>query len=115
MRERTPVIPPEPPPQARPFLHTGRPEGDAVLLVHGLTASPSEVRPLADALLRRDPALTVCCPLLPGHGTTPDDLRRTPASAWSEAIRGEVDRLLRAGHRVHAMGVSLGAVLAAEV
>src|SRR2546430_8469231 len=49
---------------------------DACLLLHGLTGSPAEMRPVGDALAAA--AFRAVAPLLPGHGTTPEDLYNTP-------------------------------------
>ena len=46
-----------------------------VLLLHGLTATTAEVRPLAKRLLNE--GYTVSGMLLPGHGTTPENLSHT--------------------------------------
>src|SRR5436305_13762407 len=51
-------------------------EGDvACLLLHGLTGSPAEVRPVGEALAAA--GFHAVGPLLPGHGTTPEDLDTT--------------------------------------
>ena len=42
----------------------------AVLLLHGFTGSPWEVRPLGESLAAR--GFHVLAPQLPGHGTTPE-------------------------------------------
>ena len=47
----------------------GATTGDAVLCIHGLTGTPYEVRPLAEALADR--GLRARGPLLAGHGGTP--------------------------------------------
>ena len=44
------------------------------LLVHGFTASPTEMRLLGNHLHQR--GLTVAAPLLPGHGTNLADLSK---------------------------------------
>ena len=61
-----------------PFLFEGGKIG--ILLMHGLTATASEVRGFAERL--RDQGYTVAGPLLPGHGTTPEDLNRMTWSDW---------------------------------
>lgn len=61
-----------------PFLWKGSKTG--ILLMHGLTATSSEVRAFAERL--RDQGFTVAGPLLPGHGTTPEDLNRTGWQDW---------------------------------
>ncbi len=47
--------------------------GKAVLLLHGYTGSASEMRPLGEYLHKQ--GYTVLCPLLPGHGTTVEELK----------------------------------------
>lgn len=49
-----------------PFILTGGDDG--ILLIHGFTGSPAEMRPLGCYLHER--GLTVSAPLLPDHGTT---------------------------------------------
>ena len=57
--------------------------GPAVLCLHGLTGTPYEVRPPAEALA--EAGFACLGPLLPGHGTHPDtqglDVSRTPVVA----------------------------------
>lgn len=99
---------------ASAYFRKGEPGGRAVLLLHGLTASPTEVRPIADFLAERDAAPTVSCPLLPGHGTTPEDLRRTTPADWRRAVADGIASLCADRDGVAVIGVSMGAVLAAE-
>ena len=104
----------EPSAAAAPIFHAGRAGGLGVVLVHGLTASPTEVRPVADFLRERDPAITLSVPLLPGHGTRVGDLRATHPDAWRRTVAGEVGRLAGTCGHVSVVGVSMGAVLAAQ-
>lgn len=108
------VSPPVIAPSAAPFFHAGRPGGVGVVMIHGLTSSPAEVRPIADDLLRREPGLTVSCPLLPGHGTSPEELRRISPESWRTAVAAEVDRVAAHSACISLLGISLGAVLAAD-
>ena len=68
-------------PGAEPVFLPGGPTG--VLLLHGFTSSPAEVRPLADYLAAQ--GYTVASPLLAGHGTSPDDLRGTTWQDWVDS------------------------------
>ena len=102
-------------PEAASYYRAGTPGGVGLVLIHGLTASPTEVRPVAAYLEARDPTMTLSCPLLPGHGTTPDDLRSTSPEAWRVTVADEVSRLAAGCGSVGVLGVSLGAVLAAQV
>lgn len=98
-----------------PFLHDGASDGIAVIMLHGLTASPTEVLPIAQYFREVRPEFTLSCPLLPGHGTTPEQLRATTAEAWIQAVQSEVERVSRHCRSVSLIGVSMGAVLAAHI
>lgn len=93
---------------SEPFTHERGPV--ACLLLHGFAGSPAEVRPLAEALAARD--ITVRVPLLPGHGTTPDDLRRTRWPQWVRAAETELADLQARFEQVHVVGFSMGGLLA---
>jgi len=82
----------------------------AVLCVHGLTGTPYEVRPPAEALAARG----FLCEglLLPGHGTTSAELAATTRHAWVEAVVRAHDALAERHARVYVLGLSLGGVLA---
>lgn len=114
-RERTVGISNEPVhPSAAPIYYLGSNDQPAVLLLHGLTASPTEVRPVADYLREHEPTWTLSCPLLPGHGTKVEDLCQADMPMWKEAVTQELERLASASRSIIVVGVSLGAVLAAD-
>lgn len=101
----------EPPliPGAEPFYFQGD-NGAAVLLIHGFTSSPREMRELGETLARE--GYTVSSILLPGHGTSPEDLSERSSEEWYSKVEEECRRL-QAGHRrVYAAGFSLGGLLA---
>ena len=79
------------------------------MLIHGLTGSPPEMRLLGDHL--HDRGLTVSAPLLPGHGTTPEDLNRRTRQEWIDHVEGSFADLLARCHAVFVAGLSLGAAL----
>ena len=101
-------------PAAAPYFHRGPESNPGVVFIHGLTSSPTEVRPIADYLRRTEPQMTLSCPLLPGHGTNLENLRRTSLREWSETVEVEVDRVAQMCGLVSIVGVSMGAVLGAE-
>ena len=82
----------------------------AVLLLHGLTGTPYEVRPIADHLFER--GLAVRAPLLAGHG----DLEALERSTWRDWYRSAEqaldDMYARGAQRVAIVGFSLGGLLA---
>lgn len=91
-----------------PFTHERGPV--ACLLLHGFAGSPAEVRPLAESLAAH--GITVRVPLLPGHGTTPEDLRRTRWPQWVRAAEIELADLQSRYGQVHVAGFSMGGLLA---
>lgn len=82
---------------------------DACLLLHGLTGSPAEMRPLGEALAKA--GLRAISPLLPGHGTTPGDLEFVSRGDLLDAARGALLSLQGARH-IYLCGLSAGALLA---
>jgi carboxylesterase len=83
--------------------------GPAVLCLHGLTGTPAEVRAPAE-LLAHD-GFACVGPLLPGHGTTPEELAATPWQAWTECAERTFDILAETHRRVYVLGLSAGGVV----
>jgi carboxylesterase len=81
-----------------------------VILCHGFTATTAEVRLLAQSLL--DDGYTIAAPLLPGHGTTPQDCNRHSWQDWYAAARQSYLELARQCEKVVIGGESAGALLA---
>lgn len=90
-----------------PFDLPGGP--DAVLLLHGLTGSPFEVRHVAERL-QRD-GLRCLGPVMPGHGGEPRALAALGWREWVEGAGRELARLAGA-RRVFLVGCSMGALVA---
>ncbi len=91
-------------------------EGDGivgVVLQHGFTGSPWEVRYLGERLAAA--GFSVAGPLLPGHGTTVDDLDHTRWQDWVEHVERAVDAMAKRVDRVAIVGQSLGGLLALYV
>lgn len=90
----------------------GPPVGEApvaVLLLHGFTGSPWEVRPLGESLAAR--GVHVHCPRLPGHGTTPEAMLFAGKAEWLAAAEAGLEAL-RGARAVVVAGLSMGALLA---
>jgi carboxylesterase len=81
-----------------------------VLLLHGLTATVAEVRPLAQML--HASGYTVAGPLLPGHGTQPDDLNDVSWHDWVNMAVASYHHLATVCQHVFVGGESTGAVIA---
>ncbi len=94
-------------PGAEPYAAPGGPGG--VLVLHGFTGNPHSMRALAEGLAGA--GLRVEAPLLPGHGTSVEDMLPTRWSDWSGAA--EAAYLDLAGHceRVAVVGLSMGGTL----
>lgn len=90
------------------FLWPGGPDG--VLLVHGFTATTAEVRLMAKMLHTR--GFSVAGPLLPGHGTSPEDMNRYRWQDWYAAVEQAYLELEARCQRVVVGGESTGGVLA---
>lgn len=81
-----------------------------VLLVHGMTGTPNEMRLLARGLNRE--GFTVYAVQLAGHCGTVDDLLATRWPDWLASVQAGADRLLPHVDRLVVGGLSVGAVLA---
>lgn len=80
----------------------------AVLLLHGFTGSPWELRPVGEALAAR--GVHVVCPRLPGHGTTPEAMLFAGATEWLKAASDALESL-RGAKKVALVGLSMGGLL----
>jgi len=93
---------------AEPFSAPGGPHG--ALVLHGLTGTPGSVRGLAGALAGA--GFAVEAPLLPGHGTSLDDMLGTGWEDWSAAAEDAYADLAARCGRVVVAGLSMGGTLA---
>ncbi len=82
---------------------------DAVLLLHGFTGSPFEMRHVAGRL--HAAGMRCVGPVMAGHGDGPEELGRTPRGEWVERARAELFRLDGA-RRTFVVGCSMGALVA---
>ena len=95
-------------PGAEPFFLPGGRHG--VLLIHGFTGLPAELRLMGAYLNER--GFTVLAIRLAGHGTTVEDLSRMEHEDWMDSVRDGYAILSGACDRVSAIGHSMGAVFA---
>lgn len=80
-----------------------------VLLIHGYTGTPAEMRLLGDHLHKL--GYTVLGIRLPGHGTSPRELNETTWPMWYETAEQGFDRLHSCCSQVMVAGLSMGALL----
>jgi carboxylesterase len=95
-------------PSAEPFLFEGGPVG--LLMIHGLTGMPGEVRPMGERLAAA--GYTVRGVLLPGHGGDLAELFGMSWHRWADAAEAELLALRARCERVVLVGFSLGGLLA---
>lgn len=93
---------------AEPFSSAG--SGDGVLVLHGFTGTPQSMRGLARAFA--DAGFSVELPLLPGHGTSVEDMAATGWDDWSSAAEAAFTELESRCGRVAVAGLSMGGTLA---
>jgi carboxylesterase len=96
----------------RPFSSAGHGPNSriGVVLSHGFTGSPRSLQEWAEYLSAQGYAVRL--PLLPGHGTTWQELARTPWQQWYEVVEQAYDELARERTLVFAAGLSMGGALA---
>lgn len=95
-------------PGAEPYAWQGT-NGQGVLLIHGFTGSPSELRELGEQLHQK--GYTVEGILLAGHGTDPRNLIGVKAETWLQQVRNAVERLRQRCKTVTVIGMSMGGLL----
>jgi carboxylesterase len=101
-------VPTEILPGAEPYSAPGGPVG--VVVLHGFTGNPQSMRPLATAFSAA--FLSVEMPLLPGHGTSVEDMVPTRWSDWSSAAEASYLALADRCETVFVAGLSMGGSLA---
>jgi carboxylesterase len=99
-------------PGAEPLSHTAG-STTGVLVLHGFTGNPSSVRILAEAAVLH--GFDVEMPLLPGHGTTVEDMMTTDWNDWFGAALHAFDALASRCERVVVAGLSMGGLLTLAV
>lgn len=82
----------------------------AALLVHGLLASPAEMRSLGERLNKE--GYQVIGVRLKGHGTSPWDLKNTTWRDWMSSVTRAYNILKAFSDTIHIIGFSTGALLA---
>ena len=96
---------------AEPFSHDGSEVG--VLLCHGFTGTPQSLRTWGEFLAGR--GYTVRVPLLPGHGTTWQEMNRTSWQDWYGCVDAVFRELHQSCERVVVGGLSMGGALSLQL
>ena len=92
---------------AEPFYFPGGSTG--CLLIHGFTGKPKEMRWMGDYLAKK--GFTVMGIRLSGHGTDPEDMRRSSWRDWIASVEDGVTLLRGACKKVYTIGLSMGGAL----
>jgi carboxylesterase len=92
---------------AEPFFMPGGRQG--VLLVHGFTGSPSEMRLMGEFLQQQ--GFTVLGPRLCGHGTSAAEMADTAWPHWYSAVEDGYHLLKAVCDDIAVVGLSLGGLL----
>lgn len=82
---------------------------NAVLCLHGFTATTVEVRKIAKYLT--DSGYSTYGPLLPGHGTSPIDANKASWKDWVQAAEEAYLKLKEEHRNVFVLGESMGGLL----
>lgn len=92
----------------QPFFLNAGPTG--ILMIHGFTGSPPAMRLVGEYL--QEHGITVSAPLLPGHGTTPEELNRVTWRDWVTHVDRALTELQQQCETTFVAGQSLGSLLA---
>ena len=94
---------------AEPFFIEGNHIG--CVLIHGLSSSPSEMRFLGNFLSEK--GYSIAAPLLPGHGTKPEDMMKYGWWDWYYEIETAFNRLVKRNcKKIYLVGLSMGSLIA---
>ncbi|MFX0137369.1 MAG: alpha/beta hydrolase [Candidatus Hodarchaeota archaeon] len=96
-------------PGAGPFCFDGSSIG--ILMIHGGGGGTcADLKPVAKDLHEQG-GYTIHLPLLPGFGSTPEQLRETSVSAWKMALDKEINSLKQKCEKIIVGGHSMGGIL----
>ena len=91
------------------FLPGSHDKEIGLLFIHGFTATTVEVRQIANYF--HCEGYTVSAPLLPGHGTTPEDMNTKKVNDWIGAAEHAYVELREKKNRICVFGESMGGLL----
>ncbi|MHA2035575.1 MAG: alpha/beta hydrolase [Promethearchaeota archaeon] len=96
-------------PGAGPFYFEGNKIG--ILLIHGGGGGTcADLKPLAEELHKKL-GFTIHVPLLPGYGTTPEDLKNATVDEWKQTLDREINQLVQKCEKIIVGGHSMGGIL----
>ena len=80
-----------------------------VITCHGFTGYPEEMNPLGEFLTKKGYCWKNLT--LPGHNTTPEDLKQTLWHDWANYVNTEIEEALHSSKGVFFTGLSLGGTM----
>ncbi len=95
------------------LVHENNPSNTAVLLFHGMTGSPFEMKKIARALHKA--GFDVFCECLCGHGTSPININCVTWQDWVNQADQKFKELKERYENVYLAGLCMGAVLALAI
>jgi carboxylesterase len=98
-------------PSTEPFFFDG--SGLSVLLVHGFSGTPYEMRYLGERL--NAAGARVLGVRLAGHAGTPEELGASTHDNWYESVIGGLEQLREYGDPIVVAGLSMGALLSTRL
>lgn len=84
---------------------------EAVLLIHGLTGTPTEMRPISKHL--QNLGYTVDAPMLAGHGKGHKEILQTTWQDWLDSARSALKKLILEHDDVYIVSLSVGCLIGA--
>ncbi len=96
-------------PTAEPFLFPGQPGQPAVLLTHGFTGAPKEMRWMGEYLNKQ--GYTCLGVRLSGHATRPEDMIRSRWTDWTASVEDGYHLLRGFSQNIFLVGLSMGGAL----
>ena len=94
---------------AGPFFYEGSKIG--IIMIHGGGGGTcADLKPLAGDLHEKG-GYTISVPLLPGYGTSPEDLKNTQMKEWHDHLEKEVQTLQQKCKKIYMGGHSMGGAL----
>ena len=95
---------------AGPFFYKGSKIG--IIMIHGGGGGTcADLKPLAEDLHEKG-GYTISVPLLPGYGTSPEDLMNTSIQDWYDHLEKEMQTFQQKCEKIYMGGHSMGGVLA---
>src|SRR3990172_5600646 len=96
-------------PTSEPFLLPGQPNQPAILLSHGFTGAPKEMRWMGEYLNKQ--GFTCLGIRLAGHATRPEDMIRARYTDWMTSIEDGYHLLRGLSEDIFLVGLSMGGAL----